>query len=36
MRMLGWICGKIRHDGIRNYNIRECWNNTYSRKDDGK
>ena len=34
-RMLRWMCGKTRHDRIRNINIRESWDNTYNKKKDG-
>jgi len=34
--MLCWMCGKARHDRIRNGNIRESCGSTYRRKDGGK
>lgn len=36
MKMLRQVCGKTRHDMIRNENIIEYWGNIYSREDSEK
>lgn len=35
MRMLFWMCDKIRHDKIRNDTKSECQGSIYSIKEDG-
>jgi hypothetical protein len=35
IRILSWMFGRIRHDRIRNDNIRESWSSAYCRKDYG-